>query len=689
MIIIEKRMPVSDKKDKYSFKNTLGYLNEKVARKEYMQPYHCHHEYEVIYDETMDGLFGGKNSFFRNVGRAFGQAGRMVSKAVKDIAKMAAPVMKVVEGIGEVTQDAYDAAKEVAMKVSPPFLRPFIEVAIAPISLVVHPEATISAIVKTAGEIAHDIVKETSNATEVVYKQVTRPAFRIVRNVVNETVWQPIHKVVDVAVLPILPKSIRDRVGEIIDIPDAAFRGKLTDKDVVAGVKAYMQLAILPTKIGGQLANDVVDRLKKDAILGPFINGLDKYSGGLLTSAHNLADMPDDIYHDRVIDIKARMIDALKIYLATISVNALISNMSTGYVGTETGLNQTPLGRGVLTVGAAYGGAYASGSLANLSGQAFKDASNDLLVKTSKDVAVNQAKNEAIKEALKKGWVDDAFTARMILSAGGTMYSATGSEKTLMQAMDEVHDKEFQKYINHEIQNRTGLPVTYAHLTDIYNTDWASIAENVNKAMSKLVPTIGTADGDFLSQMGSNFVDEMRRVPANFSNISQNVLDELARSPENLAKLASAVSKEAVRTPENIAKIATDIANASVKASQDAATAISKAAQDAANEAARTPDNIVDFVSSVKAPDISAPKLDMPKIDLPKVDLDALVQKYGPLMIQLLTERHGPNYAQMDFTPEELSNIEIEFNNRQKKSKAPLIIGVLGLLAAGYVASQD
>jgi hypothetical protein len=689
-IIIERQRPVETKSEKFKFKDTLGFMPSKMSGRSYMNAYHDHHQYEVIYDETMGW---GIKIKFKSVGSIFKNVGKFISKAVKDVAKLPKVAMKVVKGVGEVTQDAYDAAKQVALKVSPPFLRPFVEVAIMPVQLIVNPIATVAVIVKSAGEIAHDIVKETSNAVEVTYKQVVRPAFRVVRNVANEAVWKPIHKVVDVAVLPLLPTSIREKLDTILDIPDAAYAGKLTDKDIVKGVKAYLQLASLPAKMQGQFMNDVIDRLQKDAVLGPFLKGLDKYSGGLLTSAHNLADMPDDIYHDRQIDWKARLVDALKIYLATVSANALITSMATSAVGEETGLDQTPLGRGVLTVGVAYGAAYAGGNLSSLSGDAFSSGSKDVLLTSAKGVAVKQAQDETIKEALKKGWVDDKFTAQMILSAGGTMYSTVGSDKTLMTAMDEVHDKEFQKYINREVQNRTGLPITYAHMVDIYNTDWATIAENVNNAMARMIPIMGTSDGSFLSDMGSNFVDEMRRIPQNFSNIGSNVLDELSRTPENLAKFAHAVASETVRTPENIAKIAGNIASASAKASMDAANAITKAAQDAAAEAMRAPSNVVDFVSSVKTPEISTPSISMPDLNLntPKIeipDISDLVKKYGPTMIDFLQASYGPNYAEMSFSPEQLSDIELNYK-APKKSKAPLIIGVLGLLAAGYVATKD
>jgi hypothetical protein len=42
----------------------------------------------------------------------------------------------------------------------------------------------------------------------------------------------------------------------------------------------------------------------------------------------------------------------------------------------------------------------------------------------------------------------------------------------------------------------------------------------------------------------------------------------------------------------------------------------------------------------------------------------------------------------MSFTPSQLSDIELNFNQK-KKSKAPLLVGIFAILAAGYVATQD
>lgn len=692
----------------YQFKDTLGMMPEKMAGKLYMQAYHFHHDYQVIEDETMGwGINFSRviNDIGRTIDRALRDTNNFIAKAAKDIAKVAEPVMIVVKDVGTFTEDVYDASKKTALAALPPSIRKFVGTAVEQLEdRITHPAETVVAITQSAGEVAGNIVRETGNATEVVYREVAKPAFKIVRNVANETIWQPIHKVVDVAILPILPKSLRDKVEKIMDIPDGAFRGKLTDKDVLAGLKAYVQIATLPAATVGRFSNDVINRLKKDAILGPFLEKVDMYSGGLLTSAQSLAATPDDIYNDRNIDWKARLIDALKIYLATVTIATLVETTAVTAVGTETGLNKTAIGRTVLAVGTAYGSAYAGGSLANLTVQVGKDA--------TKIAIMNEVKGEVVKEAVKNGWVDDATTARLILSAGGKLYDAGTTDKTLTAAMDEIHDKEFQKYVEHEIKKQTGVGVKYWQLVDIYNTDWKKLSEDLNNAMAKMVPTIGTSDGDFLAQMGRNFVDEMRRVPANFSNIGSNVLNELQRTPENMARLASAVAQEANRTPENIAVIAANIARESAVAAENASRAATQAARDAAAEAARTPSNIVtasqnvattvvqagsdiaaeaartpsNIIDAVSNISITPPSISPPKIDLSS--LDDLIKKYGPDMLAYLQASYGQNFADMTFTPSQLSAIELDFK-QPKKSKAPLLVGIFAILAAGYVATQD
>lgn len=695
MIIIPKK-----KVEKITFKDTLGYMPERLARKSYMQVYHNHYDYHVITEPGM-GFF--KVKIGGSVGRVFRNVGKFLSKAAKDVGQIAKPVMKVIKDVGEVTEDAYDAAKKVAIKALPPGMRGYVSDALMVLEkTVTNPVATVRMITESAAEIAQNIVREAGKPLEVVYKQAVRPGFRIVRNVANETVWKPVHKVVDVAVLPILPKSVRDKVDEILDIPEKTFSGKLTDKELVDGLKAVYQVGMIPTKIVGKFTNDTINTLKKDAILGPFLETIDKYSGGVLTSAQNLTTLPDQIYHNKNIDWKKAIIDGLKVYLATISVNQLITSATTSYVGDETGLNKTPLGRTTLAASSLYGKAVYGGA----------DWSSIVTAgDAAKSAALSTARSESITHAVKNGWVDDKKTASMILSASGKFYDTAGTDKTLINAMNEIHDHEFQKYMNEQIKKELGVPLTYAHLSDVYNADWQRMANDVMDSMKKMVPVVGTTDGQFLERMGQNFVDEMKRLPGNFSNISDDVLKEVQKTPENLMKLASNVASEASRTPENIATIAENIARESARAVSNVSTEAVKAPEviadtganivresdvfisNVVDEVTRTPENISEIADNISRE--TGVAVDNIIKEGSKVNYEDLLKKYGPTLAQFLSLKYPDFNPATQEIPDYIYD-DIEYNlinfdpNAGKKSNTPLFaMGLVGALALAYLAQDD
>ncbi len=702
-------------KSKIKFHDNLGYLPERIYQKRYMHIYHIHNDFEPIQSSSMDGFRIKIRVKIKIKG-----LGKFISGIAKVIANIASPLLKVVKGVGSFTEDVYSAAKNVALSVLPPDIRRFVSDGILNIEQVVtNPVATVQKIVGSVGDVASNIVRETTNAVEYTYKNVARPAFRVVRNVANETVWKPIHKVVDVAILPILPKDIRDKLDEILDIPEKTFSGKLTDKEILEGCKAYIQLAMIPAKETGKFDNAIINALKKDAILGPFITTIDKYSGGLLTSAQNLASTPEDIYKDRQIDWKARIIDALKIYLTVVTagtVGAALANIAKGmainYIGEETGLDGTVLGRTALSAGVLYASALDYKDLTKFAESATLDTAKD----AAKSAAIREAKSESVKEAVKKGWVDDAFTAKMILSAGGKFYDAAGTDKTLMDTMSEIHDKEFQNYVDYLVKKETGLPLTYAHLVDIYNTDWAKLASQVSDSMSKISLGTGSSDESFLARMGQNFIDEIKRVPGNFQNIGSNVLDELSRTPENMAKFAKAVAAEANRTPENIANIANNIARESavgasnvvdeaVRTQDNVAEAVTnvgretvKAVDNIADELDRTPENVSQITDNVvKAGDKALDDIANEATRTPgnvadaiaNTDWDSLIQKYGKQIIPFLQARYQG--FSMRFPPTEgmLNDIELQYG--KKKSNTGLMVAGLAIVAAmaTYVATDE
>lgn len=625
---------------KYEFKETLGYFPEKMAQKPYMQAYHNHHEYRVI-DDTQMGFKLRIRITDKDVGRVFRDAGNFISKTIEKVAEIAKPAMVVVEGIGEVAENVY----------------------------------------REASKVAENVWRETSKFATDAYREVGRPAFRIVRNVVNEVAWQPFAKAVDFAVVPLLPKSIRENFERILSVPDKAFRGKITGQDVINGVVSYYKLLMVPTKTVGRFANDTINTLRKDAILGPFLADVDKYTGGLLKSAQNLSVMADDIYHDRDIDWKARIIDGLKIYLATVSATALAKSTATTYVGERTGLNETPIGRAALSAAVAYAGTLKYGSNAEMAQSATTDALED----AAKNAAIAEAKSEAAIEAVKKGWVDDKQTAALIMSAGGKLYDTAGTDKTFMSAMKEFHDKEFQPFVDKKIKDKTGLPITYAHLADVYNTKWSEIADKVAESL-KNIPVIGgtSIDSNFLQSMGQNFIDEIKRVPENFPKIADNVLNEIQKSPEKLKKFAQNVANEAERSPDNIAKIANRIA-------EEGKTAVTNII----SEAERLPGNVADITENII--DEVAQGSDKVVEQLERTKWDELLKKHGPGLVNFIRSRYPGFDPSSGYIPDYIfSDIDLNFADfapipeRRPLGAGPIVVaGLVGVAAIALLAQDD
>jgi len=393
------------------------------------------------------------------------------------------------------------------------------------------------------------------------------------------------------------------------------------------------------------------------------------------------------------------LIDGLKVYLATITVKQLITSSISSYVGDETGLNQTALGRAAILAGVSYGQALYGG--AGLSISTATDAATK--------AAYSTARSETINHAVANGWVSDKKTASYILSAGGRFYDAAGTDQTLMQTMSEVHDHEFQKYVNYQIKKELGVDLKYEHLVDIYNTDWSKLADDLNNAMKKMVPTAGSPDESFLSKMGSNFVDEMRRMPGNFANIGENVLKELERTPQNLAILASRVANEAERTPENVARIAENLARESAQGVVNVVQEVARTPENVekisenvvresgvlisnvVDEVERTPENVAEIAENVARESERA--FDNVGNELSKLDVADLVKQYGPTVIAYLGNQY-PNFnvSSGQLTVDMVEDVELNldnFNASRKKSKAPLFLGAAGLIAALTFVALD
>lgn len=190
--------------------------------------------------------------------------------------------------------------------------------------------------------------------------------------------------------------------------------------------------------------------MKNTPVLKDIWRDVDSFTGGLLTSATNLNNLPSRALRGEGIS-QAEIMDAasfaLKAGLLVVSGPVGSVAFNAALIGTAAGqlkkgpLGQTELGRALLSVGEVAGIAYAAGSaVSNVAAQKVKEEATDRLT----------------QEAAKK-----AGAAGAILAVAATGKVADPNSSFVTSAMNAAQD-EAKKAAIVEIQKKTGIPVTLA-----------------------------------------------------------------------------------------------------------------------------------------------------------------------------------------------------------------------------------
>lgn len=606
-------------------------------------------------------------------------------------ANLIAPATTFVSNVGSVAKESYDNAKAAVVKAAPPFLRPYVGVVVDPVKAVLNPASTIKLVTDPVSTIAKGVVLPTVKRLA----DTVKPVYNAGMAVVDSVYITPVVQIIDNYVASALPPGVRNKVLTVAHFAQRAGRRKMVDKDLKAATFSYIMLAAAPQLMSWRLLNGTIDTLKKDAILGPFIKDLDRYSGGLLSSGQRLVGTPDDVLHEKDVNWKQVAIDALKVYLATVSVSSLLTSMATTAAGEKTGLDQTPMGRDVLAVGVAYyGGTAGGGSMWNA--DAFKGA--------VMGQAENVARRETIKEANNRGIIKDADLANTLFT-----YAKSGGESAvLMNWMSERSDHEFQKMLEEQALKQTGYPVKYKDMVKIYNFDYARAIADIARETPRILSQIAQVNENIAKNLmifGSNVVDELARTPANLMDAPENVARELgvfltnvgaeiARTPANVAgwfegdgkplfswsdesktSILDNIANELARTPDNIEKIASNVGRE-----------VAKGADNVWEELKRTPGNLQKIAENI-ARELGR-GLDNILREIENFDWQEFLDKYGNILLKLL-QGPGANPAMVAMFDNEAGQQVIALPQKKKSNKGPMI-GLLAVLAAGaYFTMED
>ncbi len=405
--------------------------------------------------------------------------------------KITINVKKFVNSLGKAFESIVDAVKEtmavarkMVLAVTPPALHGYIDIVINPIPLITHPASTIKKLTNPAPLL--ELIKNPQSQIEAVldpqskldvfnyaYKNVLKPLYKSSMDVTATFVLAPISDCLDETVYKVLPSSLTQKLEKLTDMPEQAARGKLTSGVLLEACKAYWELANLPAAVAGYVGNGIIDWARKDAILGTVINGLDKYSGGLITMAQDLANTGQEVYYERDIDWKKKVIEAIMVYLAVVSCGTFAAAMAAMYVGNQTGLSKTQIGRDILLAGRIY---LTSG--ASLGSDAAYEAGKAVLTETMK--------REIITKAATMGIIDRK-TLQDLVTYGQAAGLGPDGKVTGDKLIDVSKDAVYQEFVREEIKRMTGLDMSLKNIMEVYAyaSDPQLILDNVDKAIEK------------------------------------------------------------------------------------------------------------------------------------------------------------------------------------------------------------
>lgn len=202
------------------------------------------------------------------------------------------------------------------------------------------------------------------------------------------------NSVVSPALSKVLPGYLHEPLAGLTQASANVLAGKIDKKNlrkaVNSSIKLTRGLARVTTRsvvIVPQLAMKHVGSVRS----------LDKYTGGLITSATNLAALPNDVVVGRKIDVKERVFDGVKVGLAVVSGGTAVAAMTAANVVTaKTGIADNSIGRVVMTSAQLVAAGNVSGGFPNL------------LKSAAQKEAERRVKMEIVEEGVKRGIVSQS-----------------------------------------------------------------------------------------------------------------------------------------------------------------------------------------------------------------------------------------------------------------------------------------
>jgi len=325
-------------------------------------------------------------------------------------------------------------------------------------------------IVKAVTNVVKDVAEEAVKAGKVVAGVTVKVGGVVLKaaSPITGPVVKAIRSGLDATLGRVLPDSVYSKISGLTGAAAVILEGNTTPSAIKNAVMAVINIYLVQFRINREMLNW---GLKQGVI-----SDIDKYSGGVLTSARNLSQVPVTMHEGGKIDWRATAIDAIKVGLAVGAAGtASAVVVGSNYVGDKTGINKTSLGQGILTASAliATGQASFSGSLgqgattvgtkAAINNTALGDSSLGRAVATIgvsasvQSIQTNEAFSQIMRdkaEAELRAFAEKKADKEIRDATGGVLtldlvtkgYDIATSDKTLSQFIDEAKEKYTQKF---------------------------------------------------------------------------------------------------------------------------------------------------------------------------------------------------------------------------------------------------
>lgn len=295
-------------------------------------------------------------------------------------------------------------------------------------------------------------------------ERTTRKAFRDVQREVEASIKLVARNTIDSGLAKdILPKELQGALSKLTKASIEIMVGKISPERIGNALEAVYMISA----VASQSVTWIVDETTGAILASPVGRQLDMYTGGLISSVDRLADLDNAVIDDEKVNPLMVIMDVVKVAAVVSgagSITGALTNVgqqaATQYVGRQSGLSKTALGRSVLSV--------ASGSMTG------GGSIQSLLSKEAKKVVSAEATKQSVK-ALSPALGKDGATILGTALVGSTTRAyvdpeASFSDVLQTSVVSSTKSVANQK-LNTEIKKKTGGLIGLDQVEQLYNLD--------------------------------------------------------------------------------------------------------------------------------------------------------------------------------------------------------------------------